>query len=121
MGYAYVAGKWGTFSVVDVSDVRSACLVGSIVEGVGNAQTVLLSDGTCFFGTNHLLTIGISEAPDSRPVAELRDPRVNRINGMVRCDYLVYATNKSHQIDVFDIDDLANLFLGERGVRLCRV
>ena len=101
--HAYVAGKWGAFSVVDVSDPLAPEMVGSISSDVDNAQTILPMGDVCLLGTNDLLSIDVTNPADPSIIHRIGDSRIDRINGMVRRGHTVYAANKSHFIDVFDI------------------
>lgn len=112
--YALVAGKWGAFSVVDVSDPRVPRLVGQIAEGVDNAQTILpLDEDVCLLGTNELVSVDLRDSREPRVLARVSGPRIERINGMVRRGTTVYAANKTHAIDVFDVRDPANPVLAD--------
>jgi len=104
--HAYVAGKWGAFTVVDISDTAAPRIVGSITSDVDNAQTILpLDDHLLLLGTDDLLAIDVSEPSSPAILSRIHDPRIQRINGMARRDPIVFAANKSHAIDVFDISD----------------
>jgi hypothetical protein len=103
---AYVAGKWGAFSTIDVSDPSSPHIVGSIAADVDNAQTILpLNENVLLLGTDDLLAIDVTDSSNPTVLDRLHDPRIQRINGMVRRDSIVFAANKSHTIDVFDVSD----------------
>lgn len=102
---AFIAGKWGAFSAVDVADPANPRVISVLDDQVDNAQTILPIGDQCLLGTNDLLSIDVSDRANFDVTARLSDPRINRINGMVRRDHIVYAANKSHQIDVFDVTD----------------
>ena len=82
----------------------SPTLIGVLSEGVDNAETILPLGETCLLGTNDLLAVDVSSRSQPTIRTRIHDERVNRINGMVRRNKTVYAANKSHLIDVFEID-----------------
>ena len=100
---AYVAGKWGAFSAVDVSDPKNPRMLDRVGDRVDNAQTVLPIGDVCLLGTNDLLAIDVSDPESLQELSRIEDDRIQRVNGMVRREHLVYAANKSHVIDVFDV------------------
>ena len=52
---AFVAGKWGAFSIVDVADPVRPEILGVITEGMVNPETVLPAGEICFFGDRGFL------------------------------------------------------------------
>ena len=102
---AYVAGKWGSFAIVDVSDPRRPEVLGAITEGVHNAETVLPCGAYCFLGTNDFLSIDVSDPLHPVVSSQICDPRISDINGMARWGSFILAANKRGFVDLVDASD----------------
>jgi hypothetical protein len=105
---AIVAGKKGSFAVVDVADAGRPRLVGSLYdpEGLYDAETVLVDGKRAYLGTMDFLTVDLDDPTRPSITAKIVDrPKVSRINGMVRREHIVLAANKDGWIDAFDVSN----------------
>jgi hypothetical protein len=105
---AFVTGKAGSFAVVDVSNPRLPRVLGSIVEGIENGETVLPLGDVCLIGSSHLHAVDVRDPRRPVVTAWLPDERISSINGMVLWGpgsrYAIAASKRGH-VNVFDLTD----------------
>jgi len=105
---AFVPGKWQSLSIIDIADPKKPKLLWFKNDTeIPDAETVLVSGDTLLLGTRDFLTINIADP--RRPVFLGKisgQPKIDRINGMVRVADHVLAANKSGYIDAFDVGDV---------------
>lgn len=105
---AFVAGKWGAFSILDVSDPKRPEILGVITEGMDDPETVLPAGEICFLGTNDFYAIDVRDPARPKVLKQVVDEKIAAINGMVRWGDTILAANKRGFIDVFDVSDPAD-------------
>ncbi|MCZ6636250.1 MAG: hypothetical protein O7G87_22870 [bacterium] len=105
---AFVAGKWGAFSILDVSDPERPEILGGITEGMDDPETVLPAGEICFLGTNDFYAIDVQNPTRPRILKQIAHEKIAAINGMVRWGDTILAANKRGFIDVFDVSDPAD-------------
>lgn len=101
---AFVPGKGGALAVIDVSNPSEPQLLSHLAE-FEDAETVLpIEDGLLLLGTRDFHVVDVSDPKQPAIVATIADrPRIDKINGMVRRDNLVFAACKTGYVAVFDI------------------
>ena len=102
-GFAYVAGKWGSFTVIDIRNPYNPNIIGYITNEIHDAQTVLVGNNHCFLGCDDFLSIDISEPNRPVIIKRISDPKINQINGMVQWDRFILAVSKIGYINIFDV------------------
>ena len=105
---AFVAGKWGAFSILDVSDPEHPEILGVITEGMDDPERVLPAGEICFLGTNDFYAIDVQDPTHPKVLKQIADERIAAINGMVRWGDTILAANKRGFVDVFDVSDPAD-------------
>ena len=104
---AFVAGKWGSFATVDVSDASHPRVLGCIT-GLADPETVYPMGGICYLGGENFLAIDVTDPREPAVLKKISDERVPSINGMAPyADYLLCASKGNH-ITVFDISEPGN-------------
>ena len=107
---AFVAGKWGSFAAVDISDASKPAVLDCIT-GPADAQTVFPVSGVCYLGGEDFFAIDVTEPANLKVMKKISDKRIPSINGIARYgDYLLCASKGNH-ITVFDISSAANPLL----------
>ncbi len=107
---AYVAGKGGSLAIIDVSDPTAPTLLGSIVDAelIEDAETVAPLGDVLLVGARDLLAIDVADPRNPKILARISDqPKIDRINGMVIHEGILFTANKSGWIGVFDVTDPA--------------
>ena len=105
---AFVAGKWGAFTILDVADPERPEILGVITEGMDDPETVLPAGEICFLGTNDFCAIDVRDPTRPKVMKHIVHEKIAAINGMVRWGDTVLAANKRGFVDVFDVSDPAN-------------
>jgi hypothetical protein len=103
-GIAFVAGKFGSFAIVDVRNPLEPKVRGYFGASEFNeAQTVFVRDDYCFLGGNWFCSIDVSDM--DRPVVRKRihSPEMYQINGFASCGNYLFGASKHGYINVFDI------------------
>ncbi len=113
---AYVPGKGGSLAIIDVSDVTEPKLLSSLfgIEGMEDAETVLLMGDILLVGTRDFLAVDVSDP--SKPIIVKRisaRPQIDLINGMALRGKYIFSANKSGFVGVFDVSDPADPKLKE--------
>jgi polygalacturonase len=103
-GLAYLAGKGGSLSVVDVRTPAEPSLLWSARDPAAceDAETVLpLGPGRLLVGTRDALLFDTADPAQPRLQAKIEDrPRVDTINGFARIGDAVFAANKFGRVYV---------------------
>lgn len=107
-GLAYVAGKFGTFTVVDVRSPEHPFVVSALTEDMTECETVLLHDGLCYVGTHRFSAVDCTDPHAPRVLASVTDPSIHAINGMAVWKDWVLAASKGGHVNVLDISDPAH-------------
>jgi hypothetical protein len=103
-GIAFVAGKFGSFAIVDVRNQLEPKIRGYFGASEFNeAQTVFIRDNYCFLGGNWFCSIDVSDL--DRPVVLKRivSPEIDQINGFCVYENYLFGASKHGYINVFDI------------------
>jgi hypothetical protein len=103
---AYVAGKSGSFSIVDLESPRRPRLRASITHGFDNSQTVYLLGDTVLVAGTDLVAVDVSDPDRPITLSRLHNPVAAQINGVAAFDeHTLLAANKFHYIIVLDVSD----------------
>lgn len=103
-GYAYVAGKDGSFAIVDVSDPSNPTLEGSITSGMTNPEVVIpWSANIAFVAANdfHVINTSDTSSPKIATTLTIND----KINGYDTWGNYIFLASKDGYIEVVDVSD----------------
>ncbi len=109
---AYVAGKGGAFTVVDVTHPAEPEILWFRQDRgyLTDSETVLVGPeaGRVFLGTDDFLSVDVSEPRQGRFDARLREAAsIQTINGMARRGNIIVAANKEGLLNAFEVSDPA--------------
>jgi hypothetical protein len=104
---AFVPGKDGTMTIVDVGDPGAARVLSTLDEGLIEAETVLPMGPICLLGTHELISLDVRDPRRPQIAARIGDPRIHAINGFALWGHYLFSANKGGHVVVFDVRDPA--------------
>ncbi len=102
-GLAFVAGKFGTFTIVDVSSPAKPGVLSSIKRDMDECETVLLHQGLCYVGTHAFSVVDYAVPERPEVLVSISDETIHAINGMAVWGSCVVAASKGGFVNVFDV------------------
>jgi hypothetical protein len=105
---AFVCGKGGSLAIINVSKPADPKIISFHfdVGFLGDAETVLPAGDVLYVGTQDFHSLDLRDPSRLKSLAMLSDrPTIDRINGFVRREAMIFAANKSGFIDAFDVSD----------------
>ena len=107
---AFVPGKWQSLSIIDIANPKQPEIVWFKNDPeIPDSETVLPAGDALFLGTRDFLTLDISRPQKPKILSKISgQPRIDRINGMVRFGDHILAANKSGYLDAFEVGDVRN-------------
>ena len=108
---AFVPGKGGSIAIINIANPAKPKLIWHRrdMEELPDAETVLPLGNHLLLGTKDFLSLDISDPAKpiiSKKISDRTDGRIDRINGMVKVDNIVFAANKNGWIDAFDVSEI---------------
>lgn len=104
--YAYVCGKGGSLSVIDVVDPTRPKIVWSQrdLSRYEDPEVVHVVGQTLYLGSRDFASFDVTDPERVRPLGSLADRRqIDRLNGFARRDKWIFAANKEGRIVAFDV------------------
>lgn len=103
-GLAFVAGKFGSFAIVDVKDPEKPQIVSAFIKYMDECETVLLHEGLCYVGTHEFVTIDYEDPEHPEILSRISDETIHAINGMAVWGSHVIAASKGGFVNVFEAE-----------------
>jgi hypothetical protein len=105
---AFVPGKWQSLSIIDIANPSKPKILWFKNDPeILDSETVMVSGDTLLLGTRDFLTLNIANPRQPLILGKVSEqPKIDRINGMVRFGNHILAANKSGYIDAIDVSDV---------------